>query len=152
MPASVRVQYGAVLSDKAPGDVDGAALHRLLARAVRTALKREGAGNADISVTLLSDDEIAAMNAQFLQHEGPTDVISFPLYDEDEDPVGDIYVGFEHVRRQAADNRVASDEELVRVTVHGVLHVLGHDHPEGDERLDSEMWRVQEAIVAGVMK
>ena len=42
-------------------------------------------------------------------------------------------------------------EELARLTVHGTLHVLGHDHPDGQDRLESEMWQIQESIVAQVL-
>jgi probable rRNA maturation factor len=153
MPASVRVQLGAALAARDPDpDIESAPLRRLLTRAARAALRHSRAGDAEISVTLLADAEIAALNAEFLAHDGPTDVLSFPLYAGEEDPVGDIYVGLEQARRQAAANGVALDEELVRLTVHGVLHVLGYDHPDGDARLESEMWAVQEAIVARVMK
>jgi probable rRNA maturation factor len=151
MPASVRVQLGAALSAREDDeDIDAAALRRLLARAVRAALRHESVRDAEMSVTLLDDAEIAVMNAEFLAHDGPTDVISFPLFEAEEAPVGDIYVGLQQARAHAAANHVPLEEELVRLAVHGVLHVLGHDHPDGEDRLDSEMWRVQEAIVARV--
>jgi probable rRNA maturation factor len=43
---------------------------------------------------------------------------------------------------------VEADEEILRLVIHGVLHLLGHDHPEGDARYDSEMFRLQEAVLA----
>jgi probable rRNA maturation factor len=151
MPAAVRVQYGAAMSARNPDYIDSASLRRLLARAARSALRHENVDAGEVSVTLLDNAEIADMNASFLGHSGPTDVISFPLYDEDEDVVGDIYIGFDQARSQALANGIALEEELVRLTVHGTLHVLGYDHPEGAERLESEMWEVQERIVARVL-
>ncbi|HSJ25167.1 MAG TPA: rRNA maturation RNase YbeY [Longimicrobiales bacterium] len=151
MPAAVRVQYGAALTARNPDYVDGAALRRLLRRAVRWALRHESVDAGEVSVTLLDNAEIADMNASFLQHEGPTDVISFALYEEEEDVVGDVYVGFDVARRQALAAGIPLEEELVRLTVHGTLHVLGYDHPEGEDRLDSEMWDVQEQVVARVL-
>jgi probable rRNA maturation factor len=65
--------------------------------------------------------------------------------------VGDIYIGFDEALRQARVNDVAINEELARLAVHGTLHVLGHEHPEGTDRLESAMWQVQEAIVAQVL-
>jgi probable rRNA maturation factor len=155
MPVTVRVQYGAGLTARpdAAGSQgpDRAAIRRLLARAARAALRDGAVTAAEISVTLFTDPEIAELNERFLSHGGPTDVISFPLHESGEDVVGDIYIGYERVLRQAADEGVAVAEELVRVTVHGVLHVLGHDHPDGSERTESEMWAIQERIVARVM-
>jgi probable rRNA maturation factor len=153
MALSVTVQFGAALTAGPPAGVESAATRRLLARAVRAAFRAAGpaAGEGEISVTLLADEEVAAMNEEFLGHAGPTDVISFALYDESEPVVGDVYVGLEQARRQAAANGVTLPEELVRLTVHGVLHVLGFDHPADEARLESEMWAVQERVVARVV-
>jgi probable rRNA maturation factor len=80
-------------------------------------------------------------------------VLSFALHDEGEPPLGDVYVGVEQARRQAAEAGVAETEELVRLAVHGTLHVLGWDHPEEPEaRFRSPMWLRQEALVAEVMQ
>jgi probable rRNA maturation factor len=151
MPASVRVQYGAAISARNPEYIDAAAVRRLLRKAVRAGLRHENVDAGEISVTLLDNAEIADMNASFLQHEGPTDVISFPLYEDDEDVVGDIYIGFDVARRQALATGITLEEELVRLAVHGTLHVLGYDHPEDEERLESEMWEVQERLVGKVL-
>lgn len=151
MPASVRVQLGAAITSRNPDYIDVAALRRLLARAARAALRYESVDAGEISITLLDNAEIAAMNAEYLDHEGPTDVISFPLYDEDEDVVGDIYVGFDVARRESLASGITLEEELVRLVVHGTLHIVGYDHPEDEDRLDSEMWELQEHIVAKVM-
>lgn len=150
MAPSIRVQLGAALAgDAAP--VADSATRRLMARAARAVLHREKVRTAEISITLLDDAEIAAMNREYLSREGPTDVIAFALYEQDEDPVGDIYIGFDQALHQADANGVEPREELARLAVHGTLHVLGHDHPEGGERLSSEMWQIQEAIVVQVL-
>jgi probable rRNA maturation factor len=151
MPASVRVQFGAAITERSPDYIDPAAVRRLLGRAVRAALRYESVDAGEVSVTLLDNAEIADLNASFLQHEGPTDVISFPLYEEDEDVVGDIYIGFDVARRQALATGITLEEELVRLAVHGTLHVLGYDHPEGDDRVESEMWELQEHLVGKVL-
>jgi probable rRNA maturation factor len=152
MPAAVRIQYGAAITARNPDYIDMPSLRRLLTRAVRAALRNESIDAGEVSVTLLDNAEIAAMNASFLQHEGPTDVISFPLYEEEEDVVGDIYIGFDVARRQALASGITLEEELVRLTVHGTLHVVGYDHPEDEERLDSEMWELQELLVQRVLR
>lgn len=151
MPAAVRVQLGAALSVTAARAPDAAA-RRLIARAARAALRHERVRDAELSITLLDDSEIAAMNREFLSHESVTDVISFALYEESEDPVGDIYIGFEQAERQAAANGIDTTAELARLAVHGTLHVLGHDHPEAAaERTRSPMWKLQESILAQVL-
>ena len=126
-----------------------AATAALLRRAVRAALA--DVADAEVSLTLLDDDGIAALNQQWLKHDGPTDVISFPLYEPGESVVGDVYVGFDQVVRQARENDAPVREELARVAIHGTLHVLGYDHPDGRARLRSKMWKRQERIVREVM-
>lgn len=119
--------------------------------AVRHVLAAEGVGAAEISVALLGDDEIAALNQEYLGHEGPTDVISFALHDEGEPPLGDVYVGVAQAVRQAADFGATPADEVLRLAIHGTLHVLGYDHPKDDGRADSEMFRRQESLLAGFL-
>ncbi len=115
--------------------------------AVRHVLRAEGIEAAEISVALVSDAEIAALNEQYLSHEGPTDVISFHLHDDGEPPLGDVYVGVEQAARQAAGFGAAADEEVLRLAVHGTLHVLGYEHPDGDDRAASPMFARQELLL-----
>jgi len=106
----------------------------------------------EFSVTFLDDADMKELNARWLGREYVTDVISFALQDEGESPVGDIYVGREQAARQADDLGHPLDEELVRLVIHGTLHVLGHDHPEDAEgRLQSPMFRLQEDLVRRVL-
>lgn len=119
-----------------------------LAQAVRAALHDRSVGDAEISLTLLGDDEIADLNRRYRGHDGPTDVLSFALYEAGETPVGDIYIGYGQALRQAEALGIPAAEELARLAVHGTLHVLGYDHPEGEDREGSEMWAIQEGIMA----
>lgn len=64
--------------------------------------------------------------------------------------VGDIYICPDVVRNNAERFKVGIREELARVVVHGTLHALGYEHPDGDERTGSDMWRRQERILADV--
>jgi probable rRNA maturation factor len=118
----------------------------ILSAAVRLTLTAEGHGSAEISVTLLDDDQIRRLNAEYLGKDVPTDVLAFALGDE-KAPLGDVYVGFDQARRQAAELGVPVTEELVRLVVHGTLHTLGYDHPEGTEREGSPMFVRQEELV-----
>lgn len=119
--------------------------------AVRATCTIVGVMSAELSVTWLRDTEIAELNAEYLEHDGATDVISFHLYESGEDPVGDVYVGYEQAARQAASFGSSLHDELIRLAVHGTLHVLGFEHPEGDDRTDSAMWALQEGIVSEIL-
>lgn len=145
---SVRWEDGAA----APPGCTRRGLSATVRRAVRAALEAEQVTAAEISVALLGDEAIAALNAQWLEHDGPTDVLSFPLYEGSETPVGDVYVGVDQAARQAAQLGIEAAEEVARLAIHGTLHVLGHDHPAGESRLHTPMWRMQEQLVRRVMR
>lgn len=117
---------------------------------VRAVCRRERVKEALISVAFVRNAAIARMNREFLGHAGATDVITFELNDR-RAIVGDIYIAPDVARRNAIENRVGVREELIRLVVHGTLHVLGHTHPEGHDRTSGEMWRRQEEIVAAIV-
>ena len=146
MPLRVSVQRG----DGARSTATSAAL-ALIERAATAALETRGIADAEVSVTLLGDRAIAALNQRWLEHDGPTDVIAFPLWADGEMPVGDVYVGVRQATRQARENGVPLSEELARLAIHGTLHVLGFDHPAGARRTRSRMWREQERILSSVL-
>ena len=127
------------------GERDGLPVDRLRS-AVRFTLAAEGVEEAEISLTLLDDEAIRALNRTYLERDRPTDVIAFSLSAEGP-PLGDVYVGLDQAGRQAEELGVSLDEELVRLAVHGTLHVLGHQHPEGEGREESAMFRRQEELV-----
>jgi len=123
-----------------------------LAGEIRTAVEetaREcGFSDGEISVALLDDVQMQAMNRDHLGHDYITDVISFGLWDEGEPVVGDIYIGVEQAARQAVDAGVQADHEVLRLAVHGTLHVLGWEHPDSaEDRAESAMYQLQERIL-----
>lgn len=119
---------------------------------VEAVLRSENVGAAAISVTFLSDPEIARLNSEYLSHEGPTDVISFPLTQPGGPAVGDVYIGADRAVLQAGELGIDVAEELLRLTVHGTLHVLGYDHPESGERETSPMYLRQEELLRAYLK
>jgi probable rRNA maturation factor len=124
-----------------------------LEEAARIALRAERVRHALISITLVTSPRIAALNEKHLDHRGPTDVISFGFSRERGGPlVADIYIAPAVARANARRLGVGIREELVRLVVHGVLHALGHDHPDGEARFRSPMWRRQEALVKRAMR
>ncbi len=121
---------------------------RLLRRGVEAALASASVTDGELSLTLLDDAGIRKLNRRYLDRDRPTDVLAFRLYEEGEPFLGDVYVGLDRARRQATEMEVSLEEELVRLSIHGTLHVLGHDHPEGPDREECEMFRLQEELVA----
>jgi probable rRNA maturation factor len=122
---------------------------RDVAAAARAACRAMGAHEAEVSIALLGDEAMTALGRQHLGTGYPTDVIAFSLYGKGEPVLGDVYIGVEQAERQAREAGVGLAEELVRLAVHGTLHVLGLDHPDdADEREASPMYRTQEALVA----
>jgi probable rRNA maturation factor len=115
-------------------------------------LKAERVRDAMISITLVTSRHIARLNQRHLAHAGPTDVISFALGNAPGTTtravvVGDIYIAPDVARANAIRLGSGIREELARLVVHGVLHVLGHDHPGDERRTTSPMWRRQERLL-----
>lgn len=108
-------------------------------RLALAALVDEGA-TGELTLTFVSDDEIAELNAEHMGKDGPTDVLSFPLDDDADDVpdgvprlLGDVVVSPAVAERQAPEHAGTLDDEIALLVVHGVLHVLGHDHAEPAE-------------------
>lgn len=125
-----------------------------LADAVRHVLRAERVRDAMLSVTLLSASAMARLNRRHLGHAGATDVIAFGFTPVPGGGavVGDIYVCPAVARDNAREAGCGVREELIRLVVHGTLHVLGWDHPLDEERMTSPMWTRQERLVAAVMR
>jgi len=124
----------------------------------------ERADGARVDLTLLDGAAMRRLNRRATGRRGLTDVIAFTLRQPDGSVLGDVYICPEAARRWlngvadkalpvsgTAGNRQPAtphlDEELVRLAVHGTLHVLGYDHPGGPGRTRSAMWRRQERYV-----
>jgi probable rRNA maturation factor len=135
-------------------DVDSEGVRTPLGRSrvadiVRSVLESERVRDALISIAFVSRRAIAALNRKHLRRNRPTDVIAFGLTRSDpRTPViGDVYIAPEVAREQAIEHGVPIREELARLVVHGTLHVLGHDHPDGNDRTTSPMWQRQEKLL-----
>jgi probable rRNA maturation factor len=100
-----------------------------------------------ISVTFLGRDSMRRLNAEHKGKDRPTDVLAFPLSGADGEVIGDVYVCPWVARREAETRGIPFRQELIRLIVHGTLHALGREHPEGDGRTRSDMWRRQERYV-----
>jgi probable rRNA maturation factor len=115
-------------------------------RVVQEVLRAER-GEALISVTFVGRDSMRRLNAEHKGQDRPTDVLTFALTDPAGGMVGDIYICPWVARREARVRAIPLRQELIRLVVHGTLHALGRDHPEGAARTRSAMWRRQERYV-----
>ncbi len=118
-------------------------------RVVTAVLEAERAAETTMTVTFVSAARMRTLNRKSFDHDRATDVIAFRLPHADE-VCGDVYVCPAEARRSARQYRVPVREELIRLVIHGTLHVLGYDHPAGESRIHSSMWARQEGYVVAV--
>jgi probable rRNA maturation factor len=126
-----------LLSNRQDLPVDTDDLHEL---ATKTLLG-EGIRSTELSVSFVEEPEIEALHLRYMNEPGPTDVLSFPLGEDG--LLGDVVICPAYARR----NNPELASELRLLLVHGILHLLGYDHQEEEER--AEMWARQERY-AGV--
>ena len=123
----------------------------LLESRAQAILSEVGCANAELSVALVDDAAIAKLNGDFRGKPRATDVLSFSLLEGDHQRhrgslLGDVVIGIETACRQARERHRAFDDELARLLIHGVLHLLGHDHEVDEEaramRVEQQrLWR-----------
>lgn len=91
-------------------------------------LEKEGVHSAEISLALLNNQDMHRLNREFLQHDEPTDVITFPFSPESSECLqGEILVGVEVAQREARARGHSLEEEVSLYLIHGLLHLCGHD-------------------------
>ena len=126
-------------------------LKKLIVNAVAESLKyEEFEEKCEVSVTLTDNENIHVLNREYRGVDRPTDVLSFPIFDEDDmggkTVLGDIVLSLEKAETQAEEFGHSFDREVAFLTVHSMLHLLGYDHEEGKAE-ESEMFSRQEAIL-----
>ncbi|WP_303997457.1 rRNA maturation RNase YbeY [Megamonas hypermegale] len=113
-----------------------------------------GLDNAEVSITFTDNEHIHAINRDYRNVDRPTDVISFALNEGDEPEIeggapvnvlGDIIISVEKAVEQASDYGHSVEREVAFLTVHGMLHLLGYDHIEEDDR--KEMRREEDFVM-----
>lgn len=128
---------------------------RRLKSVARELLREMGEADSAISISLVNDAEIQELNREHRGKDKPTDVLSFPLYEPGEEGhagserlLGDVVISVDTARRQAAEYDAPLQNEVHRLLIHGILHVLGHDHEEPAERaqMEAEERRLAAAI------
>ncbi len=131
----------------------------LLERAARFTLELQpDSAEADITIVLTDDQQLHELNRDFLGVDAPTDVLSFPASEEDPETgasyLGDILISIPRAAQQALAAGHPVEAEVQLLVVHGVLHLLGHDHAEAEEKILmwNEQARVLERLGLGYVK
>ena len=120
----------------------------LVRAAALAALAQTGGGASPLSVLLADDGVVQDLNARFRSQNVATNVLSFPAVPNPENHLGDIAIAFETCCREALVQAKPLAHHLQHLTVHGVLHLLGHDHI-GDDEADA-MEHLERVILAGL--
>ena len=114
---------------------------RKVKKLVDEIVKSEGKISGEINFIITSDNYLRTLNNEFLQHDYFTDVISFD-YSSGDNIAGEIYISEDTVRRNSTEYNVAFDTEMLRVMIHGVLHLVGYDDKTANQK--QEMRRLED--------
>ena len=122
----------------------------LLERAAQATLEHESQSlDVDLSIILTNDARLQELNLNYLGIDAPTDVLSFPSAETDPETgtryVGDILISVPRAQSQAEAAGHSLEAEVQLLVVHGVLHLMGHDHAEPDEK--ARMWKAQAEVL-----
>ncbi|MDP2674183.1 MAG: rRNA maturation RNase YbeY [Dehalococcoidia bacterium] len=121
----------------------------------RRVLEAERAPACELSIAVTDDETVRALNRQYAGEDAVTDVLSFSQREGEEfvappegvPPLGEVVIAYPQAERQAAERGHGAEEEVTRLLVHGVLHLLGYDHAEPEEA--RRMREREEALVNG---
>lgn len=128
-------------------------LEHLRALAIRVLAEESFPESTELTLLFVEDSEMASYNQRFLDRDGPTDVLAFPVEEltpgvvpevEVNGPplvIGDVIIAPAYVRRQAEELEVDFGDEMALMVTHGILHLLGYDH-QGDD--DAELMEARE--------
>ena len=136
----VEIKYNGVKLEKSN--------EKLISKVVNTVLEMENiCHDVDVYITLMDNDEIHKINKEYRDVDRPTDVLSFPMFERDEivnlkeqkkndieEILGDILISVPKVKEQAEEYGHSFERELSYLVTHGMLHLLGYDHMEEDEK------------------
>jgi probable rRNA maturation factor len=124
---------------------------KLLSKIAHRALEVLGLNRAELSIVLVSDPQIKRLNKLYRNKDKPTDVLSFPIGEKVNGwlILGDIVISVDTARRQAKEFGYSLEEELKRLLVHGLVHLLGYDHELGGEE-EKKFFELEEFVLKGL--
>jgi probable rRNA maturation factor len=124
----------------------------ILERAAHAALIQQSALDADLTLVLTGDSQVQALDQEFLGKDTSTDVLSFPSSELDPETgrryLGDIIISVPRAEAQSVAAGHTLEAELSLLVIHGVLHLLGHDHAGAKEK--ARMWAAQSEVLTSL--
>lgn len=122
----------------------------LLEHAARAALHHQAEStDSEVTIVLTDDVRLTELNREYLGIDAPTDVLSFPASETDPETgtryLGDILISIPRAKSQAEAAGHPLESEVQLLVVHGMLHLLGHDHADAEEK--AHMWKAQGEIL-----
>ncbi|OQX27538.1 MAG: rRNA maturation RNase YbeY [Desulfobacteraceae bacterium IS3] len=109
-----------------------------LRKTAQAVLNASGCPESELSILILDDPQIAVLNKEYLNREGPTNVIAFPMH-EGEFPnlnpelLGDVVISVETAQKEGEATGISMEARFTELLVHGILHLLGYDHEKTEE-------------------
>jgi probable rRNA maturation factor len=124
---------------------------KLLSKIAHRALEVLGLNRAELSIVLASDPQIKRLNKLYRNKDKPTDVLSFPIGEKVNGwlILGDIVISVDTAKRQAKELGYSLEEELKRLLVHGLVHLLGYDHELGGEE-EKKFFELEDFVLKGL--
>jgi len=107
---------------------------QLFSEWLKQVIKKENGVLGNIQYVFCSDEYLLDVNLKYLHHDYFTDIITFPFSEDDKIISGEIYISIDRVRENAKKNNVLFVQELARVIVHGVLHLLGYEDYSSEQK------------------
>ncbi|NPV55954.1 MAG: rRNA maturation RNase YbeY [Anaerolineae bacterium] len=116
-------------------------------------LSNHGIGNDyELTIAFVSDSRIRTLNKTYLENDAVTDVLAFPAMEPDPYSgqlyLGDVAISVPQAARQAVEHNISTHEEITILIVHGILHLLGYDHDNTENK--AHMWKFQNAILSSL--
>ena len=97
--------------------------------------------DAELSILIVDDPQIAILNKKYLRRNGPTNVIAFPMRTDqfsniNPELLGDVVISIETAEKEGKNIGISMEERFTQLLVHGILHLLGYDHEESEQEAD----------------
>ncbi|HNX86222.1 MAG TPA: rRNA maturation RNase YbeY [Bacteroidales bacterium] len=132
--------------EKTPFAIPG---KRILRRWLENAIREENGVPGAINFIICNDDYLLKMNKKYLKQKTLTDILTFPMADDDKTISADMYISIERIRDNSKKFKVQVKKELARVMIHGILHLLGYD--DHDEEGMKKMREKEDYYLAGLV-